>query len=306
MWTLYDFSASGPGTFTFDPVSRFQVIGFNESVETTSDATRKNVVNGRSFPISITITGVSKREVELKKGDFDVRCSDSGRTSKIVSSILDAAYLASAAVLYIRAHPDDPLYRKYFGGNSPLTVADNYDRILVAVKTDLPMYCSDPSGTCDVIEYDALQKGKEIFYCDRFFGEGPLCGGKGDVQDGTMRGGTTLRMFGYIFAGMGSSGETCSSSQNLPDDKKIKDGVNYEVSTRTLRRLPGACALTWGHGVCSASLPRSTGTPSAKRVMGISEGGGFQMLLLWVVVFGTTASRYCGVRDTLSKRLQTE
>ena len=63
----YDFSTTGPGTFTIDPVPRFRVAGLDGTAKT-------HVADTRS--VSVTITdGASKRELEFEKRPI-VICKD--------------------------------------------------------------------------------------------------------------------------------------------------------------------------------------------------------------------------------------
>ena len=58
MSTAYDFSTSGPGTFTFDSISRFQVAGLNGTVEPTIADTHS---------VTVTITdNVPERKLDLR------------------------------------------------------------------------------------------------------------------------------------------------------------------------------------------------------------------------------------------------
>ena len=275
-WALYDFSAGGPGTFTFDPVSRFQVIaGFDGSAEITLDTARTNIVNGRSVSISITISDVSKRELELEKRGLNNRCADSGFSSSIVSSVWDAAWLSAVAISYIENHASgDHLYELYFGKNAPTsTVIDNFRRIVDgAGSSSYTVHCDDPKKLCPrpIFAAYTTPPGKDIFYCGDFRhqdGIGSLCM-KAGLANRMARGSTTLRMLAALFIPGAVDGNLgCTKSWDLPGADKIKNNDNYDVSTQISRDLPSARVLTWGHDICSASLPRSTRTPSVEWVM---------------------------------------
>ena len=282
--SLYDLSTSGPGTFTFDPVSRFQVIGLDGSVKTTSDTAGTNVVNGHSTSISIPITDFSKRGLDLSK--LTISCDLDTRISDIESGVKEAETLASTAVSYIKSKgAGDRLYKTYFGKNRISAVVEGFNNVLGADLYKLTIHCIDTTKTCGTTDYDAIMKGpsnSKIYYCNSFFGHFPLislCRNETSVRARELFGGTTLRLFAYSFIwGVDDGRHSCEDSQGLSDQEKIKNGDNYEVSTQTPRRPPRARMLTWGRGICSASLPRSTRTPSAKRVTKISEGEGYQML----------------------------
>ena len=244
---VYDFSASGPGTFTFDPVSRFQVTELDGDLKATSDTTHIDITNTRT--ISITVTGVSKRELQFKK--HRVVCEDHGRNSTITAGLSEAGWIASLAVAYINSRgAKDQLYKDYFGSNSNSTIIDNFNRILKPESTGATMFCSDPDQSClssDVSAY-TTPSAEGIFYCDSFYSQlslYSLCRGETTVNARKIRGGTTLRMLASVLIpGVADNGRTCIDNQGLTDPQKVSNAGNYEVSTKTLRCLPRALRLT--------------------------------------------------------------
>ena len=258
---LYDFSASGPGAFIFDPISTFQVIGLDDSFETTSDATRINATI--AHPISITFTNVSKRELELQKRR-EVSCGDNNKRSFISDSVDEATDMATQAILYMKAHGDgDPLYKDYFGRNVILDVMVNFNKIVNEEAFPGIMSCSDPDNVCssNVAYTKPAGDHKDIYYCDSFYGldhADSLCR-ETSANFLHLRDTWTLRVLAYALSpNMLKGVDGCPESKNLPDDKAIRNPEAYVVSTQILCCLPRARVLTRGRGLCSVSPPRST------------------------------------------------
>ena len=251
---LYDFSASGPGTFTFDPVSTFQVIGLDDNFETASDAR----------PVSITITDVSKRGLNLEKR-HQVSCRDDNKRTFISDSAGEAVAMATRAISYMHIHGSgDQLYKDYFGRNVILDVMVNFNKIVNEEAFPGIMSCSDPSHSCTGNSVTYTQQSgdhMDIFFCDPFYGlvsSGSLCTGT-SAESRSHRGGQTLRALAYaLLPNTGKQVDGCSESRGLTDDKKINNLDTYMVSTQILRCLPRARALTRGRDLCSVSPPRST------------------------------------------------
>ena len=251
---LHDFSGSGTGAFSFDPVSRFQVIGVDDSVETTSDATPIDIANAGSVSISIT-GGLSKRRVTIS-------CS-SPRDGEVEASIEEARALASHAVEYIKKNGADTLYKAYFGDNPTRDVITNFGFIIGMRSHNFKeAYCvCDPiivtSVNPDV--YNTAGTGC-INFCEPFFDQKSLtalCKKEVSPTAKNLRGGSTLRMLARTYApGVAGEHRTCEQSRGLSDFDKITNNDNYEASTQTLHYLPRARVLTRNHDLCSASLPR--------------------------------------------------
>ena len=267
---MYDFAAAGPGTFTFDPVSTFQVIGLDDIVEAISGTNAGSV--------SITVTDdVSKRELYVEKRAH-VSCPNSAQASFISTSYSEGKKMASLAVSYIRSRGAlDPLYTGYFGTNPTSSVISKLSAVANENSSTRILGCSDPARACTpgVIAYTVIAT-TNIYYCSIFYNQvapGTLCRGN-PVANRNIRGGTTLHELTHAVAGTVDVTYGCSADRALSNPNKLKNADSYNVRIQTSCCLPEPCGLTWGHDSRSASLPRPTPTPSVKRVMGISGGGG--------------------------------
>ena len=245
---LYDFSASGPGTLTFDPVSTFEVAGVD-------DTSHIEKANGRS--ISITVTeDVSERSL----GGRGVGCGGYFGTT-IASGRLQAAELALVAMEYIQSHGSgDIFFKDYFGASDPQRVIDNFSNI----RSWGP---NEPAIHCDEDPYDQCRLGPSaytfkhgIWYCDNFYLHADLdwlC--ESWVAEQRFIGGTTLSMLAiHLIPDVTKQMWTCSPGEH----PGIAINVNYEVSTRALHELLGDSVLTWGYDLYSALLSKPTRTPS--------------------------------------------
>ena len=264
---LYNFLASGPGTFTFDSVSRFQVIGINDSVETTPDATPVDIANDRSVAISIT-QGVTDGLTD--HGILSNCKSKDG--SYVFNSAVEVLAMAGSAIAYIKENQDrDGFYKAYFGTNPTSDVIRNFDLIKNANTDTVTISCRDSvcSPKDGVKPRDAINPtgSKEIHFCAPFFNQkrlASLCEGGTTANAVDLRGGTFLRMLARTFVpGVAGEGRTCDGAKELSDWGKITNNLNYEASTQTLHCLPRACVLTWDRDLCSASLLRSMPRGSA-------------------------------------------
>ena len=234
MSALYDFSAGGPGTFTFGPVSRFQVIRFDDSVKTASDATPIDIPGARS--VSITISNrVSNREREIENPrQAQVHCLNPDHNSFVMNSIWEAGYLAAIARWYIDTRGPDYLYQAYFGKNSPETVARNFDNVLHGDLTQTLLSCEN-SYKCSLTPgISSYREGSaEVHYCPGFFSRLPvtsLCKNPRYTPVArTTRGGSTLSALVSLLGGY-NDGSECDPHQKDDGEAMLVNATNYEVS----------------------------------------------------------------------------
>lgn len=245
---MYDFSATGPGTYTFDSFSTFQVVGVNDHVETISDTTR--VKPTKTCSVSITVTDdVSKRElnVNLEKR-AQVNCSSSSQASFISASYTEGKSLASLSSSYIGSRgAGDSVYKAYFGANPTSSVVSKFNAVAGDDSNSRTLSCSDPYNVCDggVVAY-AVVPTPNIYYCSIFYNTLPsnsLCNG-GRVNDRNVRGAITLHELTHATADTDDVNYGCPGNQALSDSNKLINADNYGVSIRTV--LSRACVLTWG------------------------------------------------------------
>ena len=237
---LYDFSAAGPGTFTFHPVSSFQVIGLEDTNEATSDPVTINV--GNTHPVSITVTeGVSKRELDIKKR-WIADCPPGDRRLALLASSLDSKSLAIAAVrLLERNRTEHPDYGRYFGSNSIDQVYANFATIVNKVL-DLPLRCAGDKNDCGS-RGPVYASDDSLVYCENFFpppdsatqtpyeGTPSLCEGSSPSIDHN-RGALAFREFTHLLFRTSTYKRGCEESAGLSNDRKIQNADSYVVSTQ--------------------------------------------------------------------------
>lgn len=244
--TVYDFSTTGPGTFTFDPVSRFQAIELNNPASTIG-AARINVATTHSVTVTV-INDVSKREAkrEVGLGKRDqIVCSDPDKASFIADSIKDAGYLNIIASVYMDSRgPDDPLYKAYFGSNPISDVMSSLNLIGDISKVPITMDCSDPYDTCSRAIAYTHHEDKTIYFCSGFFelkSPQSLCKGN-TVNKRNLRGGVAIHELSHALELAHDLKYGCPESQGLSDPDKIQNADNFEVrSTCLVAYLESVC-----------------------------------------------------------------
>ena len=252
---LYDFFATGPGTFTFDPVSSFQVSGLNDTDETILDPV---VIDAeKAGPISITVTDhVSKRELGLEKR-VAVDCTDMRKEWSIFLSFLDAKQLASGAASYLREHGSKSVdYKNHFGSSTMQQVIDNFDAAANQDWATRTTSCSTTSEKCRYLG-PAYTLDSSIHYCNDFY-DVPSLGSYCKDSTHLPSGAITLREFAVVLWKATRTPFICGSGMNSPGASVSE---SYPVSTQTPRGLSDL-VLTWDHDYCSVSLPGSTRIPS--------------------------------------------
>ena len=257
VFAAYDFSAAGAGTFTFDPVTRFQVVGLDDAVEAET-----------AHSISITVTDeVSKRELNLEKR-VTFQCDDQDKNGRLTSAYNRAKSMANTAILRIQNKgTGDQLYKDYFGSSSIGEVTKNFETIRDDNLPSKTLLCPILCSTNDPI----FVSGDSILFCRNFFGvsESPFC--PLDVPDPQSAPSTvTLITLTRTLLQTGSDAVGCFDARNLRNDRKIKNTDNYVVSAQTPRGLPGARLLTWDHDIYSASPLRSS-TPTGANSSSVED-----------------------------------
>ena len=275
---LYDFSASGPGTFTFSPVSNFQVIE-------PDGTTHIETTDARS--VAVTIAAVSRHEPGLEKREM-IGCADWKNGFTIRLSVLEARFMANVTALYIKKWgSNDQLYKDYFGSSPVDDVVSKFTSIVDGKTASGVLECSDgPLKICRDTSNPAYNHDQNIYFCRSFYAQLPLlslCEGDPAVNEHNIRSATMLH---YLLKALDPSMKnfqmTCASHVEIGFPNRANVLGNYVVSTQT-PRIPRTRGLTWGHDLCSASLARLWSTPSA-RYPGSENIGGSNVVFVWVVV----------------------
>jgi deuterolysin len=150
--SLFDFEKLGTGSFTFSPLSTFQVIPADDSRKLTpADALK---VSAASFDVEVT-KDVAKREPKVMDKRATVSCTNSTYKSFISSSYSEGKSLASLAASYIASNGANTLFKSYFGTSSTTTVRNVFSNVANENSSSRTLNCSDPYGGCSsgVIAY---------------------------------------------------------------------------------------------------------------------------------------------------------
>ena len=216
--TAYDFSTTGPGTFTISSVSRFQVAGLDGTVET-------NIADIHSITDS-----VSKRKHHLRSATVD--CSKHELVPVLEDGLRESKLLAAIAGLYILiTGADDKLYKLYFGSNDPTTVMGTYGAIIDG-GPPTKLYCQTMLSQCPTTAPGYTNDKKGLYFCPVFFLGSTideLCHGAGP-EDTLIRGGAVVELLASaVIPDSDFIEEPCRESRKLFDGDKLKNPSNYRV-----------------------------------------------------------------------------
>jgi deuterolysin len=230
--SLYDFAAVGAGTYTFEPVTTFQMQGVEESVAAHKASFAK--VTTSTNKVEVQIAGdLAKRELTLDKRARDI-CTDSSKKSFIDSSYTEGKALASGAVSYISSHGSDTLYKAYFGATATSRVSSVLSAVANENSSSRTLSCTDTYGACSsgVIAYTVIAT-TNVYFCSIFFNEkanSALCSGT-TVASRNIRGGTTLHELTHATSGTDDVTYGCSADQALSDSQSVINADNYNCFT---------------------------------------------------------------------------
>lgn len=225
---MYDFFATGPGTFTFGPVPRFQIVGLNHIIETNT-----------ARPVSITVTDVSKRGPNLE-GRILVDCSDEHKRYVIGFSYLEARAMARIASMYISSRGEgDRVYQAYFGSSPVPHVVANFDAIVNENDPHGTLSCADPLHQCGgptAAYTDLSATMKKIYYCDIFYGfvtHDRLCKGL-NANAPNLLASATLHQLSHAVVHTDDIASGCPASLGLAaGNGGIDNAESYSVSPQT-------------------------------------------------------------------------
>jgi deuterolysin len=184
---LYDFSAVGPGEFTFEPL-----------VKTAAQASLSSTTSKSFAPSAIIIdvtTDVQDRHLEPVKRATDT-CTDATRKAFIDASYAESKALARAASSYVATNGANALFQAYWKSNSPASIQKRFDDVANENVAGRTLNCADITGDCSsgrTIAYTIIRTSN-IYFCDIFYREvdtRSLCAGT-TVNSRNIRGGTTL------------------------------------------------------------------------------------------------------------------
>ncbi|TFK69406.1 Metalloprotease [Pluteus cervinus] len=225
---LFDFAAAGPGKFTFEPNTNFQVIGTEDRVA-SPELTK---LDATSSSVEVEVTGdLKKRELVTVDKRAVSTCTNASRKSFIDASYAEAKTLASTASSYVTSKgANDSLYRAYYGATATSRVASVFNAVATEGSNSRTLSCTDTYGACTsgVIAY-TLIASTNIYFCSIFFNEvatSNLCGST-TVASRNVRGGTTLHELTHAVAGTDDVTYGCSADQALSDANSYANADNY-------------------------------------------------------------------------------
>ena len=228
--SLYDFSATGPGTFTFDPVPSFQVV--DDTVGAASNTVSLDIANARS--VAVTVTGDASKRSLHPDMPHQFKCNDLTQAGLIFISHLESEWLAANAIDYIKRLPaPNVLFRKYFGSSGSRVVISAFERVVNDNIGSRDLSCLDSQHKCSNIA--AYSSSDTIHYCPPFFCQvdaTKLCSKQTKIEANNIRGSTTISQVLQVLGLAGNSlvGCTNAGDPNADTNEKIHNGDSYGVS----------------------------------------------------------------------------
>ncbi|KAF9030873.1 zincin [Hymenopellis radicata] len=226
---IYDFASAGTGTYSFAPLTEFQVAGAEDSVSAVAELAKVTVA---APSVGVEVTSDVARRVRKRATDI---CKDSSMASFIDASYTEAKELASISSSYISTNgASDSVYTAYFGASSTSKVTGIIDAVADENDSSRTLSCTDDYNVCDgnVIAYTLIST-TDIYFCDIFFDEVPstsLCSGT-TVASRNIRGGTTLHELTHAVADTDDITYGCAADQALSDAKSVQNADNFNCFT---------------------------------------------------------------------------
>ncbi|KAK0189988.1 hypothetical protein F5146DRAFT_647057 [Armillaria mellea] len=222
---LYDFASAGKGTFVFEPITDFRVVGADERV-----ASQLSAVKAIAEVIEVEVTSeVTKRSL---KRSTDV-CANETLSGFINASYVEAKELASISLDYISTlgNSTNNTMTAYFGTNPAQNVTDKLQLVADENDPSRTLNCLDEYGVCDgnVIAYTVIDT-TDIYFCGIFFDEVPatdLCTGNTTVAARNIRGGTLLHELTHAVADTVDVTYGCATDQRLTAAQQIQNADNF-------------------------------------------------------------------------------
>ncbi|KAK7449289.1 hypothetical protein VKT23_013432 [Stygiomarasmius scandens] len=228
--SLFDFASAGPGTFTFEPVTAFQVAEAEENK--VSSFIDHDAVEITANKIEVNLAGdLAKREL-LTKRAVDI-CTTASRKNFIDAAYSEAKTLASRAASYISSNGANSLFTSYYKTTSTTTVRNVFTNVANENSGSRTLSCTDSFGGCSsgVIAYTVIST-TNVYFCSIFFNEvadSNLCRGT-SVASRNARGGTVLHELTHATSGTTDVIYGCANDQALSASNAARNADNYNVS----------------------------------------------------------------------------
>jgi deuterolysin len=151
---LYDFETLGLGSYTFEPITTFQVADSQDA------SLNKFKLSAADIAVEVK-SDVARREIPTpttKDKRSTVSCSNASQSSFIAASYTEGKALASIAASYISTNGANSLFTSYFKTTSTSTVRTKFTNVANENTSSRTLSCSDPYGVCTggVIAYTLL------------------------------------------------------------------------------------------------------------------------------------------------------
>ncbi|KAI5828983.1 zincin [Schizophyllum commune Tattone D] len=236
----YEFSLSGEGVYSFEPVTDFMVLGDDGALLPASD-----FVDVQHPPAAHIVTLHGPLTPPRMQKRATVTCKDPAKAGFIDAAYKEAKSLAYQSLSYIGTHgAGDDLYTQYYHGAPTSDVTSVFDGVANEKSPSRQLSCDDPRDSCKrgMLGYTTFPD-TNVYFCPPFFSEVPsenLCTTT-SVNQRNVRGETMLHELTHALSHTRDLAYGCQSVQKLSDSSAPRNADSYacfatEVYARTTCR----------------------------------------------------------------------
>ncbi|ESK90392.1 deuterolysin metalloprotease family protein [Moniliophthora roreri MCA 2997] len=227
--SLFDFASAGAGTYSFKPVTSFQIAGSEEKVSGFAESEQADVT---SNAVAVNVTKQLEKPDILQKRARNI-CNNPAQNAFINAAYAEGKEMARASLAYMSNYPGSDLYRRYFKNNDPNTVAGVFNGVATENSAQRTIDCSDPYGYCSSrgwIAYALYAPPGNVYVCPPFFSQVPqndLCTGATTVNNRNQRGAIILHELTHAISGTVDVNYGCPVDEQLNANDQLRNADNY-------------------------------------------------------------------------------
>ncbi|KAI5889373.1 zincin [Schizophyllum commune H4-8] len=225
----YDFSSSGEGVYSFDPVTDFMILDDDGLLLSASD-----FIDVQHPPTAQIVALHGPVAPPLAQKRATATCKDPAKAKFIDAAYTEAKSLAHQSSSYITSHgAGDDLYKQYYHGAPTGDVTSIFDAVANETSPSRQLSCDDPRDSCKrgMLGYTTFPD-TNVYFCPPFFSEVPsenLCTST-TVNQRNVRGETMLHELTHALSHTRDLAYGCQSVQKLSDSSAPRNADSYAVS----------------------------------------------------------------------------
>ncbi|KAL1715822.1 Deuterolysin metalloprotease family-domain-containing protein [Schizophyllum commune] len=227
----YDFSSTGEGVYSFEPVTDFMILDDDGTLLPAS-----NFVDVEHPPTAQTVTLNRPSTPPPPQKRAMVTCKDPAKANFIDAAYKEAKSLAHQSSSYIASRgAGDDLYKQYYHAAPTSDVTSVFDGVANENSPSRQLSCDDPRDSCKrgMLGYTTFPD-TNVYFCPPFFSEVPsenLCTTT-SVNQRNVRGETMLHELTHALSHTRDLAYGCQSVQKLSDSSAPRNADSYAVSVR--------------------------------------------------------------------------